>query len=133
MDIAESPEEEIRLATSEVVYVTMLLLNMCSGIHYTRVSATLMRQLAENHPDAFDELQALFLPELWRIGEEKVHARMHAYMEGDEWISDDTADMLEVLPVEKTPAMVSGTKTVKEGAGLTNRQLIILFEHILDH
>lgn len=132
LDTAESPDEEIRLATSEVVYVAMLLLNMCQGVAYTRISATLMGQLTESHPEAFDELQKLFMPELWRIGEEKVRARMNAYMEGEEWISDDIADMLEGLPIEKNTALPAETKVTKEGAGLTNRQLIILFEHILN-
>ena len=132
LDTAESPDEEIRLATSEVVYVAMLLLNMCQGIAYTRISVTLMGQLGESHPEAFDELQKLFMPELWRIGEEKIRARINAYMEGEEWISDDIANMLEGLPAEENIAFPDEIKTTKEGAGLTNRQLIILFEHILN-
>ena len=131
-DMTDSPEEEIRLATSEVIYITMLLLNMCSGVHYTRVSTVLMEQLNKFHPEAFDELQKLFLPELWHIGEEKVNTRIKAYMESEEWISDDITDMLEVLPMEEAPVFVGETKTLREGPGLTNRQLIILFEHMLN-
>lgn len=134
LDTAESPDEEIRLATSEVVYVAMLLLNMCQGVAYTRISATLMCQLTESHPEALEEMQKLFLPELWRLGEEKVCTRINAYMEGEEWISDDIAEMIEGLPAEEVPASHADTKTstVKETSGLTNRQLIILFEHILN-
>lgn len=132
LDTAESPDEEIRLATSEAVYIAMLLLSMCKGKHYTMLSVTLMEQLTENHPDVFDKLQKLFLPELWRMGEEKVHTRMNAYMESEEWISDDIADMLENLPAENMQVSVAETKATKEGPGLSNRQLIILFEHLLN-
>lgn len=134
LDTAESPDEEIRLATSEVVYVAMLLLNMCQGIAYTRISVTLMGQLGESHPEAFDELQKLFMPELWRIGEEKIRARINAYMEGEEWISDDITDMLEGLPREENTVLPVEIKTasIKGGSELTNRQLIILFESLLD-
>ena len=54
LDTADSPDEEIRLAASEVVYGAMLLAGYCQGTHYTRLCASLMAQLAENHAGALD-------------------------------------------------------------------------------
>ena len=133
LDTADSPDEEIRLAASEVVYGAMLLAGYCQGTHYTRLCASLMAQLAENHAGALDALNTLFLPNIWLLGEEKVQARIRAYMEGEEWISDDIADLLERLPQEADPcAQVIAETQGKEADRLTNRQLVILFTHLLD-
>lgn len=133
LDTAESTDEEIRLATSEVVYVTLLLLGMCRSRYYSKLPAILMAQLTEHHPGIFDELQQLFLPELWRMGEERVHTRMNDYMDSEEWISDEIAVLLEDLPVEQLEVADGKTDNTKGSAsGLTNRQLVILFEHLLD-
>ncbi len=132
LDTAESPDEEIRLATSEVVYVTLLLLGMCRGRYYQVLPTILMTQLTVHHPGIFDELQQLFLPELWRIGEERVHARMNTYMDSEEWISDEMAVLLENLPVEHGLEEVDGKIGAKGETRLTNQQLIILFEHLLN-
>ena len=133
LDTADAPDEEIRLAASEVVYGAMLLAGYCQGTHYTRLCASLMAQLAENHAGALDALNAVFLPNIWLLGEEKVQARIRAYMEGEEWISDDIADLLERLPQEADPCAQAIVETpVKEADRLTNRQLVILFTHLLD-
>ena len=134
LDTADSPDEEIRLAASEVVYGVMLLTGFCPGTHYTRLGASLMAQLEGNHAGALDTLNTVFLPNIWLLGEEKVQARMRAYMEGEEWISDDIVGMLESLPEENVSMAVEGkTDSTKGGAaGLTNRQLVILFEHLLN-
>lgn len=134
LDTADSDDGELRLATSEVVYLAMQLLAMCQGRRYTNISACLMGQLAECHPEAFDELNKLFMPEVWRLDEDKVKARIQAYMEDEEeWISDDIADMLENLPDDKLALEEEcKTKPTKDGSQLTNRQLVILFECLLD-
>lgn len=132
LDTADSPDEEIRLATSEVVYVTLLLLGMCRGRHYQMLPAILMAQLTEHHHHIFNELQQLFLPELWRIGEERIHTRMNNYMDSEEWISDEAATLLEHLPTEQAPADTKADGTKSATTGLTNRQLVILFAHLLD-
>ena len=134
LDTADSPDEEIRLAASEVVYGVMLLTGFCPGTHYTRLGASLMAQLEGNHAGALDALNTVFLPNIWLLGEEKVQARMRAYMEGEEWISDDIVGMLESLPEENVSMAVEDkTDSTKGGAaGLTNRQLVILFESLLD-
>ena len=62
-----------------------------------------------------------------------MQARIRAYMEGEEWISDDIADLLERLPKEADPCAQAIAETpVKEADRLTNRQLVILFTHLLD-
>ena len=123
LDTADSPE---------VVYVTLLLLGMCRGRHYEMLPAILMAQLTQYHPHIFNELQQLFLPELWRIGEERVHTRINAYMDSEEWISDEAAALLENLPAENVPADTKADGTKGATTGLTNRQLVILFAHLRD-
>lgn len=133
LDTANSDEEELRIATSEVVYMAILLLSMCKGRYYAKLSASLMEQIVACHPETFDKLSKLFMPEVWRLDEVKVKVRVQAYMDSEEWISDDIAEMLESLPVENKS---SGEENISEITGnnpqLTNRQLVILFEHLLD-
>lgn len=138
LDTANSSGEELRLATSEVVYLAMLLLTMCQGRRHISISANLMEQLAGCHPEAFDKLSKLFMPEVWRLGEDKVKSRVQAYMEDDEeWISDEIAEMLESLPddgrVMSDGLQATDTQpgTLKGGSQLTNRQLVILFESLM--
>lgn len=133
LDTANSDEEELRIATSEVVYMAILLLTMCKGRCCAKLSASLMEQIVACHPEAFDKLSKLFMPEVWRLDEDKIKVRIQAYMDSEEWISDDIAEMLENLPVENKS---SGEENISEITGnnpqLTNRQLVILFEHLLD-
>lgn len=133
LDTADSPDGEIRLAASEVVYGVMLLAGYCQGTHYTRLCASLMAQLEGNHAGALDALNTLFLPNIWHLGEEKVQAHIRAYMEGEEWISDDIGALLERLPQEADSSAQAIVETPAKDTGrLTNRQLVILLTHLLD-
>lgn len=138
LDTANSSDEELRMATSEVVYLAMQLLAMCQGRRHISISANLMEQLAGCHPEAFDKLSKRFMPEVWRLGEDKVKARIQAYMEDEEeWISDEITEMLESLPdderVMSDELQATGVqpKILKGDSQLTNRQLVILFECLM--
>ena len=133
MDTADSPDEELRLATSETVYMGMLLMGMCRGRVYSNLASAFMAQLTENHPESIDRLTCLFMPDVWKTGEERLKARMQDYMENNEWISDEIRDLLENLPVEGQPPLPdTGKEPAKGDSQFTNRQLIILFESLMD-
>lgn len=90
----DASDDELQLATSELVYVVMLMLSMVDGSWYTKLTMVLMEQITENSSH-YDRLQMLFMPNLWRYGEEKVKAFLNEYMESDEvWISDEIDECL---------------------------------------
>lgn len=131
MDVSDSPDEEIRLATTEVVCVVMILLSMCEGVVYGRLSFDLSIQLNEYSPETYIGFQARFMPAVWRLGEEKVRARIEEYMDSDEeWISDDIEETIEALVAIEQPR--ENKEKEKKSSALSNKQLIILFEHLLN-
>lgn len=132
LDTADSPDEEIKTAVSEIVYTALLLLNCCEGALYSKLVFELSLQLGERHPGALDRIQVMYMPDVWRIGEEKLRIRIKEYMEGGEWISDDICGMLENLPSETQSVGDNAKEVAKNDSSLTNRQLIILFEHLLN-
>ena len=93
-------EDELQFATSELVYVVMLMLSMVDGSWYTKLTMVLMEQITENS-SRYDRLQMLFMPNLWRYGEEKVKAYLNEYMESDDaWISDEINECLSFIKNE---------------------------------
>lgn len=123
-------DEEIKLATTEIVYVVLMFLNMCEGRVLANISFELSLQINQHHSEAFSRMSSLFMPSVWRLGEEKVRTRVRAYMDSeDEWISDDVAEVIQTLP---SPVNDGDSDTGKKSAKLTNKQLIILFSHMLD-
>lgn len=132
LDTADSPDEEIKTAASEIVYATLLLLSFCEGTLYGKLAFELSFQMNEHHPGALDRIQVMYMPDVWRIGEEKLRSRMEEYMEGEEWISDDICEMLDTLPSEVLSTDGNTKEVDKNNSALTNRQLAILFEHLLN-
>lgn len=90
----DASEDELKLATSEVVYVIMLMISIVDGSWYTRLTMLLMEQITANS-NHYDRLQMLFMPNLWRYGEERVKAYLNDYMASDEvWLSDEINESL---------------------------------------
>ena len=101
----DASDDELQLATSELVYVVMLMLSMVDGSWYTKLTMVLMEQITENSSH-YDRLQMLFMPNLWRYGEEKVKAFLNEYMESDEvWISDEIDECLTLVRNEDARLM----------------------------
>ena len=75
----------------------------------------------------------MFNASVWRLGEEKVCARIADYMDSeDEWISE-YLDYIYDARLHPQPQGESVTNKYEIGEPrLTNRQLIILFEHLLN-
>lgn len=132
-DINDAPEEELQLAASEVVYAVMLMLSMLKGSVYTKLTMELMSKIMGNGSH-FDHLQELFMPNLWRYGEEKLKDYLEAYMESEEeWISDDINDHLSALPkLSNEGAKEKEPSKNNEQSQLSNRQLILLFENFMN-
>lgn len=108
----EASDEELQLATSEIVYVIMLMLSMVDGSWYTKLTMVMMEQITANS-SYNDRLQMLFMPNLWRYGEEKVKAYLKEYMESeDAWISNEINDCL--LFVRNEDARLRKEKANKE-------------------
>lgn len=96
----DASEDELQLAASELVYVVMLMLSMVDGSWYTKLTMVLMEQITENSSH-YDRLQMLFMPNLWRYGEERVKSYLNKYMESEDvWISDEFNECLSFIKNE---------------------------------
>lgn len=134
IDTADSKETEIEMAVSEVIYVSQHLLGMLESSRYASLCLELTGQISLNSAQGYEKIMQIFVPEMYRLNEETLRARIEAYMQNDdEWISDNICDMLKELPEERKKVDEGQDESsVSSGNQLTNRQLIILFMHILN-
>lgn len=135
LDLGDAEEEELELGASIIVYSVMLLLSMCNGSYYTRLTILLIDQLSQHGYETFERLQADFMPNVWRLGEEHLKGYVTEYMDSDElWLSDELMDKLKDIPKMTVVSAENRTPANddKKVDTLSNRQLIILFEQILN-
>lgn len=134
IDTADSKETEIEMAVSEVIYVSQHLLGMLESSRYASLCLELTGQISLNSAQGYEKMMQIFVPEMYKLKEEALRARIEAYMQDDdEWISDNICDMLKELPEERKKVDEGQDESsVSSGNQLTNRQLIILFMHILN-
>lgn len=134
IDTADSKETEIEMAVSEVIYVSQHLLGMLESSRYASLCLELTGQISLNSAQGYEKMMQIFVPEMYKLKEEVLRARIEAYMQDDdEWISDNICDMLKELPEERKKVDEGQDESsVSSGNQLTNRQLIILFMHILN-
>ena len=136
LDLGDADERELELGTSVIVYSVILVMSMCQGTYYTKLVMSLMEQICEHDEEEFERLQAEFLTNVWRMGEERLKAYVQEYMDSDEvWLSDELKEKLKDVPlmsvVVKADRNSAANETKKVGR-LTNRQLVILFEQLLN-
>lgn len=133
MNTTDTSDEEIKLAASEIVYCVLMMLSTCKESIYNKIKFELSSQLNQNHPEGYIRLQNMFNASVWRLGEEKVCARIADYMDSeDEWISEYLDYIYDArLHPQPQGESVTNKNEIAEPR-LTNRQLIILFEHMLD-
>lgn len=134
IDTADSKETEIEMAVSEVIYVSQHLLGMLESSRYASLCLELTGQISLNSAQGYEKMMQIFVPEMYKLKEETLRARIEAYMQNDdEWISDNICDMLKELPEERKKVDESQDESsVSSGNQLTNRQLIILFESLMN-
>lgn len=133
MNTTDVSDEEIKLAASEIVYCILMMLSTCKGSIYNDIRFELSSQLNENHPEAYIRLQNMFAASMGRLGEEKVCARIAEYMDSEEeWMSDYLEEIYDARlhPQPQVEGVIN--ETIQGKPMLTNRQLIILFEHMLN-
>jgi len=136
LDLGDADDKELEIGTSVIVYGVMLVMSMCRGTYYTRLTMSLMEQICEHGGVEFERLQAEFMTNVWRLGEEQLKAYLQQYMDSDElWLSDYLKEKLKDVPLMSV--VVKGEKNLPASDGkkveqLTNRQQIILFEQLLD-
>lgn len=134
LDLGDADEKELELATSVITYSVMLLLGMYDGNRYMHIISLLMKQICSNSEDVYNRLETDFGANVMRVGEEKLKACVTDYMDGDEWLSDDIGDRLKELPVMAVSTSLRPDNETPDPKvdQLTNRQLIILFENLLN-
>lgn len=74
LDLGDAEERELELGTSVIAYSAMLVMSMCRGTYYTRLTMSLMEQICEHKGEEFDRMQAEFMTNVWRLGEERLTA-----------------------------------------------------------
>ena len=94
----DTEEDEILLATSEVVYYVMLILSYCDGAVYNKLALELVCKMDE-HACKTDEMQHLFMPNIWRLGDDAFKKSVMEYMQSDVFLSDEMEEMLKGLPL----------------------------------
>lgn len=135
LDLGDAEDEELELGASIIVYSVMLVMSMCNGSYYTKLTTLLIDQLCQHGDDTFERLQQDFMANVWRMGEEKLKRYARKYMDSEElWLSDDLREKLKDVPkmVVVNADSKKPTNDDKKGDTLSNRQLIILFEQLLN-
>lgn len=129
--VGNADEDEFSVAVAEVMSIATILLSMCKEKGHTHLSLLFINQMNAYRANAYEQMLQEVMPVVYQIGEEKLKARIREYMESEEWISDDIQKMLMDLPDEPLRILEQEEPTSTNDQ-LTNRQLALLFTHILD-
>lgn len=87
-------EKELALAVNVVMYcVSMCLIVTKKSLHNT-LALCLMEQMDE-HDACMEELRNTFMPNVYRLGEEKLRAVVIEYIQSDVFLSDTIEEMVE--------------------------------------
>lgn len=131
--VGHADEEEFSIAVAEVMSIATILLSMCKEKGHAHLSLLFINQMNDYRANAYEQMLQEVMPVVYDIGEEKLKTRIREYMESEEWISDDILDMLKEVPTE--PLRTSERQEEEPASTndqLSNRQLALLFTHILD-
>lgn len=129
--VGHADEEEFSIAVAEVMSIATILLSMCKEKGHTHLSLLFINQMNDYRANAYEQMLQEVMPVVYDIGEEKLKTRIREYMESEEWISDDIQKVLMDLPDEPLRILEQEEPTSTNDQ-LTNRQLALLFTHILD-
>ncbi|MBO5678331.1 MAG: hypothetical protein J6S02_09425 [Bacteroidaceae bacterium] len=129
--VGNADEDEFSIAVAEVMSIATILLSMCKEKGHTHLSLLFINQMNAYRANAYEQMLQEVMPVVYDIGEEKLKTRIREYMESEEWISDDIQKMLMDLPDEPLRQLEQEEPTSTNDQ-LTNRQLALLFTHILD-
>ncbi len=125
------PEDEIQKGVSVILYMTIVLL-MGSNIPFYRDLSTDFHDQVVNNDAQFIEVQNAIMPFIYRLNESNIQEMVEAvdgYLDSDQFISDEVGEVLSSLNTQEPHEKKADQKAEEQ---LSNRQLIILFEAILD-
>ena len=133
LDTADAQEEELVLATTEVVYAVFLSLCTLNNALFTKLTTILMCQLVEKDALDTDRLQMEYAISIIRMGEDRLRSFMADYMQSDEWLSGEIEELLEKVPKDEATKTQEKEDDAIKTTQLTNRQLMILFDLFLNN
>lgn len=131
-DLSSSDNEEgVSLFTSLTVYALQVCLVQIDAALYRQMVFNIASQLAQ-HNQPTKDIEASVLNNITRIGQEEFNRAVSDYMESEEdWLSDEIEEVLEKTP-ESTVNLTNIERDIKNGQQLTSRQIVILFDLLLD-
>lgn len=102
-------EEELNLATAEVVYSVILCLTPCGKSTYSELTFQLMLQLEDHYPSV-DDLEGRFMQNAERLGVEDFKHAVEEYMEREDcFLSDEIAGKLKGMSKETVAEPLQST------------------------
>lgn len=123
--------EHIEQAANMVTLSVVLCLSTLDLSTYNTLSLMLAGQLEWDSP-AMVEMREHLTSNIYRLGEDVFGSAVEAYMDSDEFVSDDIEELLADLPQMVVEVADDGNQPTKPADQLTVRQLIILFEQLLN-
>ncbi|MCH5308341.1 MAG: hypothetical protein J1E58_00660 [Prevotella sp.] len=123
--------ERIEEAASMVTLSVVLCLSTLDLSTYNTLSMVLAGQLNWDSP-AMVEMREHLTSNIYRLGEDVFSSAVEAYMDSDEYVSDDIEELLDELPLTQVEVADDDEQPAKSADQLTVRQLIILFEQLLN-
>lgn len=127
----DDAEEGIRIFTSLTVFALQVCLVQIDAALYRQMVLNIASQLAQ-HNQPTKDIEASVLNNITRIGQEEFNRAVSDYMESEEdWLSDEIEEVLEKTP-ESTVNLTNIERDIKNGQQLTSRQIVILFDLLLD-
>ncbi len=136
IDTSCTDSKELKLATCVVLYSLLSLLNETQTGYYTRLCLSLTDNIRKEGDDVYNHLAEIFNTHIFTtFQDDALSLYISNYMNDSElWLSDEIGDLLKTVP----KMVVESNKEIPEGdtddktEQLTNRQLILLFEVILN-
>lgn len=129
-----TPDNELVLSTVTILKGLEILLAHCNDVRHVAYYKQLQTLLSfccskPQHSEAAIYVQSLFFNTLYRMDEEKLCLYVTQYMESEIFLSDEIDNFLQVLNLDRDDYDVVD---VQEPDKITYRQLVLLFQQLLD-
>lgn len=131
-DLSEegTDENELRLAVNVVIFCVCMCLMTVKKPLFNTLVMRLMEQM-EEYGACYTKLESKFMPNVHRLGEDKLRVAVEKYMDSDVFLSDEIERMVEEIEkdTEKsshTPLPAKMTSNVKIAKGKETAVLVVL-------
>ena len=122
--------ERIEEAASMVTLSVVLCLSTLDLSTYNTLSMVLARQLRWDSP-AMVEMREHLTSNIYRLGEDVFSSAVEAYMDSDEYVSDDIEELLDELPLTQVE-VADDDEQEASMPRLTNQQLALLMDFFIN-